>query len=166
MQIALGRRVAVAARLLDELLGVIVDGPAVAAARGVDVNRTGIDEVAMLGGKGYLIMNRLAVVGKLDGRVVDAVELPEHLQRAGLAPGEVVGENPRQTLECSPSQGAEEASYAFLVPESSWPPSPFPGTRKWLAPGRPLWERTGPSALWYLGNVDGPCPESLISPRF
>ena len=75
----------------------------------------------MLGGKGYLIMNGLAVVGKLEGRVVDAVELPEHLQRAGLAPGEVVGENPRQTLECSPSQGAEEASYAFLVPESGWP---------------------------------------------
>src|SRR5271166_5374281 len=83
LQIALGRRVAVAARLLDALLGVIVDGPAVAAARGVDVNRPGIDEIATLGGKGYLIMNRLAVVGKLDGRVVDAVELPEHLQRAG-----------------------------------------------------------------------------------
>src|SRR5208337_1551967 len=103
-QIALGRRVAVHARLLDELFGVIVDRPAVAAARGVDVNRPGIDEIAMLGGKGHLIVNGLAMVGKLEGRVVDAVELPEHLQRAGLAPGEVVGENPRQALECSPSQ--------------------------------------------------------------
>jgi len=51
LQIASGRRIAVHARLLDELLGVIVDGPAGAAARGVDVNRPGIDQVAMLGRK-------------------------------------------------------------------------------------------------------------------
>src|SRR5262245_35127279 len=70
----------------------------------MNVDRPGIDQVPRLRRRGELIANGPSMVGDLEVGIIDAVELPEHLERAGLAAGQVAREDSGERPECPPAQ--------------------------------------------------------------
>lgn len=92
------------AGLLDEALRGLVGGASLPAAGCVDVELRPLDALLAWRRQPHLVADRPLVIGELQARVIDTVELPKHIDEVGLTAQQMAGRDPGSGLQGPPAE--------------------------------------------------------------